>query len=214
MKLSLPLLLATFLAGWPLSPCTAQDAAQSDPSGAGGAPLKRMPEPALPPGSALVFGPDDDVIARLVQVIDATEKELLVGCYAISDPRVYQAILGAYAKRHVFTVVIVEPDAGKEASIAARELAKRGVPIFIRPVEGGYYNQRLVLADRQTLILTTADFATVARRNAETLLMTAEPALVARAYNRLMLDLRDSAPIQADGAAKDATDPKSPAPRK
>lgn len=92
--------------------------------------------------TSILFGPDDEPISQLIELIDGAKKRVYVAIYMISDKKVTDALIKAH-KRKVDVQVIIDPfSLGKLGK--GIHLIQNEVPTFIyKPIINGLFEDHL-----------------------------------------------------------------------
>ncbi len=135
----------------------------------------------------LCFTPGEDCTGLIVAEVGSAKREVLVQAYSFTSPEIVKALAGA-KRRGVDVRVILDKsnaceDGGgceKKGAIAADTLRIVKVPVRIDSAHAIAHNKVMVL-DGQRVLTGSFNFTKAAQeRNAENLLVIADPALAQR----------------------------------
>jgi phosphatidylserine/phosphatidylglycerophosphate/cardiolipin synthase-like enzyme len=132
------------------------------------------------------FTPGEDCTGLIVAEIAAARSEVLVQAYSFTSPPIVKALVDA-KKRGVDVRVIIDKsnickkaDCENKGQIAANTLRIAKVPVLVDDAHAIAHNKVMVL-DGQRVITGSFNFTKAAQeRNAENLLVVADPALSRR----------------------------------
>jgi phosphatidylserine/phosphatidylglycerophosphate/cardiolipin synthase-like enzyme len=152
-----------------------------------------MPPPAHAaaalPGAGtleLAFTPGDAIDTRIVAVIDAAQREVLVQAFSFTQQRLARALIAAHRRGVAVAVVADRAQTLETPHSAVRDLAAAGVPVWLDGNFAAAHN-KVLIADaglpRATTITGSYNFTTAAqRRNAENVVIFRDHPGVAQAY--------------------------------
>ncbi len=124
--------------------------------------------------------PGGDCAALVVNEIGQARRTLLVQAYNFSEPRIIDAIIGAF-RRGVNVTVILDKTSARQRGEGADAVASAGIPVFIDTKPKIAHNKVMVI-DGATVITGSFNFTVSAQCcNAENLLVLRSPEL-ASAY--------------------------------
>lgn len=146
------------------------------------------------------FGPGDDCAAMVVAEIDAARREILVQAYGFTEPTIVAALDAAHGRGVDVRVLLDKsnvckpdhPDCRNKGQVAARRLARAGVPVRIDRRHAIAHNKVMIL-DRTRVITGSFNFTSAARRNAENLVVIRD--------RKLAGEYRDNWQAHADHSA-------------
>ena len=132
------------------------------------------------------FTPDDAVDARIVAVVNAAEREVLVLAYSFTHPKIARALTAAY-RRGVRVEVIADRGQTQELpQSVVPALARDGVPVWLDGSVAAAHNKVLIVdADgaHPTSITGSYNFTLAAqKKNAENIVILRDNPEAAAAY--------------------------------
>ena len=140
--------------------------------------MRRSPPPAHAasalPGAGtveLAFTPGDAIDTRIVAVIDAAQREVLVQAFSFTQQRLARALIAAHRRGVAVAVVADRAQTLETPHSAVRDLAAAGVPVWLDGNFAAAHN-KVLIADaglpRATTVTGSYNFTVAAqRRNAE-----------------------------------------------
>lgn len=156
--------------------------------------LQPMPKLAPPVGLEMLFGPEDDIEGRIVREITEARSEVLVNHYLITNPKVIDALAGAFRrKRAVFVVCEASPSVRDYDGI--KNLRAAGVPVIaIQRPSGRWNNSKYIIIDRRRVLSGSCDLTRSAGRNDEVLIVLEEISAVCAFTNNFISRLNPQSP--------------------
>lgn len=132
-----------------------------------------------PPALQTCFVPGGDCTGLITDAIFAARQEILVQAYAFTSWPIARALAAARARGVDVRAILDHREAfGRGSQVVVLEEA--GVPILIDPIRGAAHNKVMVI-DGATVITGSFNFSRSAQlRNAENMLVIADPAIARR----------------------------------
>ncbi len=145
-----------------------------------------LPELKLPVGLDVLFGPRDNLEARIVRAIDSAKEEVLVNHYAATNEPILDALQRAFDRKCVVIVLLDEHPAIRDYR-GFDELRARRIPaVAIRAANNRSNNSNYILIDRMTVIAGSPTLTNASGSNNETLFVISEPSVVISFYNHFV----------------------------
>ena len=158
-----------------------------------------------PPGVQILFSPQHNIEAAVVRAMALAKREILFSQYALTNPRIAEALANA-RRRGVVVQGILEPFPAIENYVTPRVMAQMSIPILY-PKERGWNNHKFTVIDRETVITGSFDWTRSANDNADNCLVVTEASFAAAYYNAWVAQARRSATF---GATFDDETPQKP----
>jgi len=146
-------------------------------------PMKPL---AMPQGMQVLFTPDDNIEARIVELIGAAQSEILVNQYAITSRAIATALVEAYTKRKVYVGIVLEGQPAVTNYQTPQYFLINSVPVVIlQGREGrGLNNNKYFVIDRQVVVTGSFDCTrAAATRNDENVIIITDVAVAVAYYN-------------------------------
>ena len=150
-----------------------------------------LPAPAaveLPAAGSieLAFTPGDSIDVRLVALVDAAQREVLVQAYSFTQRRLARALIAAYRRGVAVAVVADRAQALEMPQSAIGELAAAGVPVWLDGSRAAAHNKVLIVdasLPRAITVTGSYNFTVAAQKhNAENVAIFHDHPGVAQAY--------------------------------
>lgn len=171
-----------------------------------------LPAAVLLPGSGsveLAFTPGDAIDDRLIALVDAAQREVLVQAFSFTQRRFARALIGAHRRGVAVTVLVDRTQALETPQSAIGELAAAGVPVWLDGSHAAAHNKVLIVdaaLPRAATVTGSYNFTVAAqKRNAENVAIFRDNPGVAQAYrdNFLRLQARALRHGEPAGASRD-----------
>lgn len=121
-----------------------------------------------------LFTPEDPVRENIVRVIDEAKSELAIMAFSLTDGAMVEAI-GRAVKRGVRVIIVLDTGMASHPTAKLRELQATGAGVRLSP--GVLLHHKVVVADRETVVLGSANFSQAAfEKNDENVLIIKSPA--------------------------------------
>ena len=164
----------------------------------------RETSPAAQATFEALFTPGDAIDVRLADLIDGAEHEVLVNAFSFTNRKIARALAAAQARGARVEIVADRGQTLGQAGSAVRDLARRGVPVWLDGNFAAAHN-KVMIVDAATphaaLVTGSFNYTTAAQtRNAENVLIVRHDSALALQYRANFLRLRDRA-TRYDGAA-------------
>lgn len=134
------------------------------------------PHPRVTVGNVEIqnyFTPEDDVRSAIVSVIDNAKTEVAILAFSFTDQAMVDAVARA-VKRNVRVVIVLDSGMANHPTAKTRELRATGASVRLSP--GILLHHKVVVADRQTVVLGSANFSQAAfDKNDENVLVIHSP---------------------------------------
>ena len=117
------------------------------------------PHPEVRIGNTVVrnyFPPEDDARGAIKNLIDSATNEVVVLAFSFTDATLVEA-LGAAVKRGIRVLMVLDTGMSRQAAARTRQLRELGVNVRLSP--GILLHHKVVVADRQTVVLGSANFS-------------------------------------------------------
>jgi phosphatidylserine/phosphatidylglycerophosphate/cardiolipin synthase-like enzyme len=150
-----------------------------------------LPAPAavVLPGTGsieLAFTPGDAIDDRLVALVDAAEREVLVQAFSFTQRRLARALIAAHRRGVAVAVLADRAQALETPHSAVTDLAAAGVPVWLDGSHAAAHNKVLIVdaaLPRATTVTGSYNFTVAAqKRNAENVAIFRDNPGVAQAY--------------------------------
>lgn len=105
------------------------------------------------------FTPEDDVRGAIVSVIDRAQTEVAILAFSFTDTAMVEAV-GRAVKRGVRVIIVLDTGMAGHPTAKTRELRATGASVRLSP--GILLHHKVVVADRQTVVLGSANFSQAA----------------------------------------------------
>ena len=137
--------------------------------------------PAYAADISSCFTPGEDCTGVIVSEIGTAKREVLVQAYSFTSPPIVKALADAKRRGVDVRVILDRSQTGqKKESVAADTLAIAKVPVLVDAAHAIAHNKVMVL-DGERVITGSFNFTKAAQdRNAENLLVIADPALAGK----------------------------------
>lgn len=156
--------------------------------------LQPMPKLAPPVGLEMLFGPEDDIEGRIVREIANAKSEVLVNHYLITNPKVIDALAGAFRRKCVVFVVCEATPAVRDYE-GIKNLRAVGIPVIaIQRPSGRWNNAKYLIIDRRRVLSGSCDLTRAAARNDEVLIVLEEISAVCAFTNNFISRLNPPSP--------------------
>lgn len=171
-----------------------------------------LPAAVLLPGSGsveLVFTPGDAIDDRLIALVDAAQREVLVQAFSFTQRRLARALIAAHRRGVAVAVLVDRTQALETPQSAIGELAAAGVPVWLDGSHAAAHNKVLIVdaaLPRAATVTGSYNFTVAAqKRNAENVAIFRDNPGVAQAYrdNFLRLQARALRHGEPAGATRD-----------
>jgi phosphatidylserine/phosphatidylglycerophosphate/cardiolipin synthase-like enzyme len=134
----------------------------------------------------LAFTPGDAIDTRIVAVIDAAQREVLVQAFSFTQQWLARALIAAHRRGVAVAVVADRAQTLETPHSVVRDLAAAGIPVWLDGNFAAAHN-KVVIADadlpRATTVTGSYNFTVAAqRRNAENVAIFRDNPGVAQAY--------------------------------
>lgn len=121
-----------------------------------------------------LFTPEDPVRENIVRVIDGAKSELAIMAFSLTDTAMVEAI-GRAVARGVRVIIVLDTGMASHPTAKLRELRATGAGVRLSP--GVLLHHKVVVADRETVVLGSANFSAAAfEKNDENVLIIKSPA--------------------------------------
>jgi phosphatidylserine/phosphatidylglycerophosphate/cardiolipin synthase-like enzyme len=152
----------------------------------------------------LAFTPGDAIDTRIVAVIDAAQREVLVQAFSFTQQRLARALIAAHRRGVAVAVVADRAQTLEMPHGVVRDLAAAGVPVWLDANFAAAHNKVVIvdaLLPRATTVTGSYNFTTSAqRRNAENVVIFRDHPGVAQAYRDNFRRLQAKAQRWSGGA--------------
>jgi phosphatidylserine/phosphatidylglycerophosphate/cardiolipin synthase-like enzyme len=164
----------------------------------------RETAPAAQATFEALFTPGDVIDAELAGLIDGAEHEVLVNAFSFTNRKIARALAAAQARGARVEIVADRAQTLEPAGSAVRDLARRGVPVWLDGNFAAAHNKVMIIdaaTPRATVVTGSYNYTTAAQtRNAENVLIVRHDSALAQQYRANFLRLRDRA-TRYDGTA-------------
>ena len=106
-----------------------------------------------------LFTPEDDVRSAIVSVIDNAKTELAILAFSFTDTAMVEAV-GRAVARGVRVIIVLDSGMANHPTAKTRELRATGASVRLSP--GILLHHKVVVADKQTVVLGSANFSQAA----------------------------------------------------
>ena len=134
------------------------------------------PHPEVNIGGTVVhnlFTPEDDVRGALVAEMDAATNEIAILAFSFTEPAMTEAVRRAL-ERKVRVVIVLDSGMASHPAANTKALEEMGASIRLSP--GILLHHKVIVVDRQTVVLGSANFSASAfDRNDENVLIVRAP---------------------------------------
>ena len=120
------------------------------------------PYPRVTIGSVEIdnyFTPEDDVRGAIVSVIDNAKTELAILAFSFTDTAMVEAV-GRAVARGVRVIIVLDSGMANHPTAKTRELRATGASVRLSP--GILLHHKVLVADRETVVLGSANFSQAA----------------------------------------------------
>jgi len=171
-----------------------------------GSALAREIAPASQATYEALFTPGDPVDARLADLIDGAQKEVLVNAFTFTSHRIGRALARAHARGVRVEIVADRGQTLEVAGSAVPTLARQGLAVWLDGNFAAAHNKVMIIdgASAQGAIVTGSyNYTSAAQsRNAENILIVRHDPALALQYRANFIRLRNRAQ-RYDGAGRD-----------
>ena len=151
-----------------------------------------------------LFTPGDAIDAELAGLVDGAEHEVLVNAFSFTNRKIARALAAAQARGARVEIVADRAQSLEPAGSAVRDLARRGVPVWLDGNFAAAHNKVMIVdaaTSHATVVTGSYNYTTAAQtRNAENVLIVRHDSALALQYRANFLRLRDRA-TRYDGTA-------------
>ena len=130
------------------------------------------PHPKVNVGGVAIenyFTPEDDVRGAMERTIDGAQKELAILAFSFTDGTLVEAV-GRAVARGVRVIVVLDTDMASHPTAKTAALRATGASVRLSP--GILLHHKVIVADRETVVLGSANFSQAAfEKNDENILV-------------------------------------------
>ena len=160
----------------------------------------------LPAGVKIMFSPKDDIAGEIIRLINHANAEILFNVHAITNPRIAQALVTAFADRKVYVAGLMDSDPPITNYTTPGYFTLNKLP-YAYPRGDGISDIRYIVIDRQIVVTGSYDWTMSSQtKNHDNILEITEPSIALRYVKHFLIELHNSDLPQA------AADSQSPSP--